>query len=148
MVDIDSRIQRAIADLTGNEALLGMLDTDAATAMLDWGVKMSTSIVNETDGLDEILADLTLLPRLKAVRSSMRSIGNWAAGKYIAPVDRTGLRDKLLAHFRIILGENSQLPATEEMDDLINQVDDKVNTPHQLVMKMMQLIANENKGEQ
>ena len=147
MADIGSRIQRAIAELTGNEALLGMLDTDAATEMLDWGVKMSTFIVNETEGMDDFLADASLLPRLKAVRSSLRSIGNWAAGKYVEPDDRMDLRDKLLERFQTIFGESIQLPTTEAVDDLINQIDDISNTPHQLVLKMMQLFAAQNQGD-
>jgi hypothetical protein len=145
MADIGSRIQQAIEQLTGNESLLGMLETDAATEMLEWGKKMSMSIVSQTDGLDDLIADLSLMPRLKAVRSSMRSIGNWAAGKYVEPEDRLQLRDKLLEHFKTILGENAQLPTPEEMDDLLNQVDDNSNTPHQLIVKMIQMIGNQNK---
>ena len=147
MADIKSRIQRAISELTGNEALLGMLETDAASEMLDWGIKMSTSIVNQTDGLDDPAADLSLLPRLKALRGSMRSIGNWAAGKYVEADDRIQLRDKLLEQFKTILGDNAPLPATEALDELINQVDDHSNTPHQLVLKMIRLIENKNEGE-
>jgi hypothetical protein len=145
MADIGSRIQQAIEQLTGNESLLGMLETDAATEMLEWGKKMSMSIVSQTDGLDDLIADLSLMPRLKAVRSSMRSIGNWAAGKYVEPEDRLQLRDKLLEHFKTIMGENAQLPTPEEMDDLLNQVDDNSNSPHQLIVKMIQMIGNQNK---
>jgi len=147
MTDLGSRIQRAIAELTGNEALLGMLETDAATEMLDWGVKMATSIVNETEGLGDFLADASLLPRLKAVRSSMRSIGNWAAGKYVEPDDRVQLRDTLLEQFKTIFGENAQLPTSDETAELIDQVDDTSNTPHQLILKMLQLLTDKNKGE-
>jgi len=147
MVDIEARIQRTISELTGNEALLGMLEEGAASEMLEWGIKLSRSIVNETNELDDLVADLSLLPRLKAVRSSMRSIGNWAAGKYVESEDRIQLRDKLLGNFRTILGESASLPAMDAMDNLINQVDDSSNTPHQLIMRMMQLIANKNQGE-
>lgn len=142
MADIDSRIERAIAELTGNEALLGMLETDAATEMLNWGIKLSTSIVNQAGETDDCMAEISLLPRLKAVRGSMRSIGNWAAGKYVKPEDRIDLRDKLLERFKIILGEDAQLPTVEAMDDLIDQADDPSNTPHQLVLKMIQLIED------
>lgn len=142
MTDIGSRIQRAIGELTGNEALLGMLDEDAASEMLNWGIRLSTSIVEQTDGLDDLLADIKLLPRLKAVRSSMRSIGNWAAGKYVEPQSRIQLRDKLLEQFRTILGDEAQLPSAGALDELLNQVDDKSNTPHQLVLKLIQMIAN------
>ena len=142
MADISSRIQRAIEELTGNEALLEMLDEIAASEMLNWGIKLSTSIVKQTDELDDLLADIKFLPRLKAVRQSMRSIGNWAAGKYIEPQSRIQLRDKLLEQFRLILGDEAQLPSAEALDELLNQVDDKSNTPHQLVVKLIWLIAN------
>ena len=147
MVDIEERIQRAISELTGNEALLGMLETDAATAMLEWGVQMSKSIVNDIGDMDDLIADLSLLPRLKAVRSSMRSIGNWAVGKYVKPEDRLHLRDKLLEQFKLIFGDHAQLPAVEAMDNLLNQVDDSSNTPQQLIMKMIRLVANNDQGE-
>ncbi|HSG43158.1 MAG TPA: hypothetical protein VLA72_08375 [Anaerolineales bacterium] len=147
MVDFEARIQRAISELTGNEALLGMLETDAASEMLEWGISMAKSIVNDIDEADDLLADLSIVPRLKAVRRSMRSIGNWAAGKYVEPEDRLGLRDKLLEHFGEIFGEDKQLPIAEAMDDLINQVDDGSNTPHQLILKMIQLVANNDQGE-
>lgn len=148
MADIGSRIQRAISELTGNEALLGMLETDAATEMLDWGVKMSESIVGQTDGLDDFLADLSLVPRLKAVRRTMRSVGNWAIGEYVEPEDRIQLREKLLEQFKTILGDDATLPSVDDMDGLINQVDDNSNTPHQLIINMIQLITNnDSQGE-
>ena len=148
MVDIEARIQRAISELTGNEALLGMLEENAAAEMLEWGIMMSKSIVNETNEMDDLAADLSLLPRLKAVRRSMRSIGNWAAGEYKKPEDRIWLRDKLLEQFKLILGDDIVLPDVETMDNLINQVDDSSSTPHQLIINMIQLIAkNDTQGE-
>jgi hypothetical protein len=66
----------------------------------------------------------------------MRSIGNWAAGKYTEPASRIQLRDRLLSHFRTIFGEERTLPPPEKMDEVLNQVDDKSNTPHQLVLKL------------
>jgi hypothetical protein len=112
--------------------------------MLDWGMKMSTYVVRQTDGLDDMMAEEALMPRLKAVRSSMRSIGNWAAGEYVETEDRLSLRDKLLENFRTILGENAELPTVEVLDNLLNQVDDNSNTQHQLVGKMIQLFANQH----
>lgn len=147
MVDIEARIQRAVSELTGNEALMGMLETDAATTMLEWGVKVSKSIVNDTNEMDDLAADLLVLPRLKAVRRSMRSIGNWAVGKYVEPEDRIQLRDKLLEQFKLIFGDNVQLPTITDMDELINQADDNSNTPQQLIVKMTQLVANNDQGE-
>jgi len=144
MDGINSRVKKIIDELAGNEALLEMLDTDAAKEMLDWGIASAASLVKSTDGMDDLAEDLALLPRLKAVRQSMRSIGNWAAGKYSDPESRTQLRNKLLEQFRLILGESAQLPSAGQMDALLNQADDSNNTPHQLVLKLKQLIEGLN----
>lgn len=138
MVEIGARVQRAIEELTGNEALLEMLDTEAATEMLDWGIEMATSLVKRTKGMDEAAAEQLLLPRLKAVRQTMRSVGNWAAGKYVDSESRAPLRDKLLDNFKLILGEEARLPSREKMDELLNQVDDTNNSPHQLILMLKQ----------
>lgn len=136
MVGIRARVERVIEEMMGNEALLEMLDTEAATEMLNWGIAAAKSLVKETKGLDDIAADLAILPRLKAVRQTMRSVGNWAAGKYVNPADRLQLRDRLLENFKLIFGGESRLPSPEKMDELLNQVDDKSNTPHQLILKL------------
>jgi hypothetical protein len=140
MTDLDIRIERVIEEMTGNESLLEMLDTEAATEMLNWGIATSKSIVTKTQDLDDFAADLAILPRLKAVRRSMRSIGNWAAGKYADAASRVQLRDKLLENFKVIFGEDSHLPSADKMDAVLNQVDDKTNTPNQLILKLKQLL--------
>ena len=143
MADLNTRIERVIEEMTGNEALLEMLETDAASEMLNWGITTAKSIVNKTKALDDFAADLSLLPRLKAIRQAMRSIGNWAAGKYAEPASRIELRDKLLDRFRTIFGEEAPLPSAEKMDAVINQVDDKSNTPHELVLKLRRLVEEQ-----
>ena len=151
MVDINSRIQRVIGEMLGNEALLEMLETDAAAEMLKWGTAMVASLVKTTNDLDDLAANLAIMPRLKAVRQSMRSIGNWAVGKYIEPEDRVELRDRMLERFRVIFGENARLPSIEKFDELLNQVDDKNNTPYQLILKLKQLLEDavkENNAEE
>lgn len=142
MADISSRIQHAIEEMTGNEALLGMLDTDAAIEMLNWGKSVATSVVKQTENLDDIAADLALLPRLKAVRQSMRSVGNWAAGKYVDPADRIQLRDKLLQHFATIWGDEAKLPTAGELDAVLNEADDANNTPSQLIARLKTLLPD------
>jgi hypothetical protein len=144
MADFNARIQRVIEEMTGNEALLEMLETNAATEMLNWGLATAKSLINGTKDLDDFAADLAILPRLKAIRQSMRSIGNWAAGKYTDSASRLQLRDKLLGHFRTIFGDDKPLPPPEKMDAVLNQVDDKSNTPHQLILKLRQLIEESN----
>jgi hypothetical protein len=140
MAELDARVERIIEEITGNEALLEMLETDAAREMLSWGLATAKTIVSKTRELDDFTAELALLPRLKAIRQSMRSIGNWAAGKYADPASRMQLRDRLLTHFRTIFGDERPLPPPEKLDDVLNQVDDKSNTPHELVLKLRQLL--------
>ena len=140
MADLNARIERAIEEMTGNEALLGMLETEAATEMLNWGIAMAKSVISRTQELDDWTAELALLPRLKAIRQSMRSIGNWAAGKYEDPESRLQLRDKLLEHFRTIFGERRELPTARQMDDLLSQADYKNQTPRELIRKLQDLL--------
>lgn len=147
MANVAARIQQVIEEMTGNEALWEMLETDAAIAMLEWGKAMVVTLVKKTEDMDDFAAELALLPRLKAVRQSMRSIGNWAAGKYVDPADRIELREKLLGHFRTIFGEENELPSAAEMDAVLNQVDDEQSTPHQLILKLKNLVQEPDRGE-
>jgi hypothetical protein len=140
MADINDRLQSMVEEIMGNESLVEMLETDAATEMLNWGIATAKTLVGKTMNLDDLAAELTIVPRLKAIRQSMRSIGNWAAGKYADPESRAQLREKLLGNFRMIFGEDSSLPSAERMDVLLNEVDDKSNTPHYLILKLKRLL--------
>jgi hypothetical protein len=140
MADLNARMERVIEEIAGNEALLQMLDTDAASEMLNWGITTAKSMISRTMELDDFAAELTILPRLKAIRQSMRSIGNWAAGKYADPESRIQLREKLLGHFRTIFGEDKPLPSAEKMDEVLNRVDDKSHTPQQLILTLKDLV--------
>ena len=140
MTDFGARIERIVEEMTGNESLLEMLDTEAATEMLNWGIATAKSIVTKTQELDDFAADLAILPRLKAVRQSMRLVGNWAAGNYTDAESRMQLRDKLLENFKVIFGENSHLPSADKLDAVLNQVADKTNTPNQLVLKFKEML--------
>lgn len=140
MADLNERTERMIEDITGNESLLQMLDAEAASEMLNWGIATAKSMISRTMDLDDWAAELAILPRLKAIRQSMRAIGNWAAGKYADPASRIELRDKLLGHFRTIFGEERPLPSPEKLDEVLNQVDDSRRTPQQLILKLKETI--------
>lgn len=140
MADINARIQHTVEEMLGNESLLQMLETEAATEMLNWGIATAKTIVSKTMDLDDLAAELALVPRLKAIRQSMRSIGNWATGKYADPASRVQLREKLLEYLHLIFGDDSSLPAPEKMDEVLNQADDPKNTPQQLILKLKDLL--------
>ena len=140
MTDTNARIQSMVAGIMGNESLVEMLETEAATEMLNWGIATAKTLVSKTMDLDDFAAELAIVPRLKAIRQSMRSIGNWAAGKYADPESRVQLREKLLEYFKLIFGEEARLPSAEKLDALLNEADDKNNTPHQLILKLRKLI--------
>ena len=140
MTDLNARVERVIEEMTDNESLLQMLDTKAATAMLNWGIATAKSTISKTREMDDFAAELAILPRLKAIRQSMRSIGNWAAGKYTDPESRAQLSDKLLDHFRIIFGERRELPSARQLDEVLSQADNKTHSPHQLILKLQDLL--------
>jgi hypothetical protein len=147
MADIRARIERAIEEMTDNEALLEMLETDAAEEMLRWGKSLVASVVRRTKDVDDFAEDLALLPRLKAVRQTIRSVGNWAAGKYRDAESRGQLRENLLEYFRTIFGEDARLPSAGRMDAVLSEADHPQNNPHQLILKFKDLLNEFNIGD-
>ena len=139
MADINSRINKVVGEISGNEALLEMLDGEAGTELLHWGIAMATALAQQTEGMDDAAADQALEPQLKALRGAMRSAGNWAAGKYADPASRSTLRDKLLEHFRVIRGE-AALPSAEQMDSLLNQVGVLGSDSKTLILTLKQMM--------
>ena len=139
MADLEARVQKAVEDISGNESLLEMLDSEAAEKMLEWGKSTAATIVNQIDGMDDPAVEQALETRLKALRQFIRSAGNWAAGKYTDPADRIQLREKLLGHAKVIYGGDAHLPSPEKMDTVLNQMDPQQNTQQQLVLNLKEL---------
>jgi hypothetical protein len=142
MTDVDSRAAPVIKEITGNEALFDMLDTEAANEMLNWGKFAARSLVRRTIELDDLSANVVLEPGMRAIRQAMRSIGNWAAGRYSDPASRIELRDKLLDNLKMIFGEEMPLPSAEAMDAALNQVDDPQGSQQQLIIRLRQLLGD------
>jgi len=139
MTDLNARIERAKKEVSGNESLLEMLETGAATELFNWGSSLAAAIARDTEGMDDATADTSMAPRLKALRQAVRSMGNWAAGKYSDPADRLQLKSKLLEQFKLILGESMELPA-DNLNTVIDSVDVPGSTPHSLLLKLKELI--------
>lgn len=142
MTDVDSRAAPVIKEITGNEALFDMLDTEAANEMLNWGKFAARSLVRRTIELDDLSANVVLEPGMRAIRQAMRSIGNWAAGKYTDPASRIELRDKLLEYLKMIFGEEMPLPSAEAMDAVLNEVDDQPGSQQQLIIRLRELLGD------
>jgi hypothetical protein len=141
MADINSRIQKYVGAMTGNEALLEMLDADAATEMLKWATATVTTLVKKTEGMDDATAEQTLEPQLKAVRQALRSGGNWAAGKYADPESRATLQAKLAEYRSVISGEPTEKSLSNlALASMLNPVDDKGKTPMQLVQSFKRIM--------
>lgn len=142
MTDLNARAERVIKEITGNESLLDMLDTEAANEMLNWGKAAARSLVSRTSELDDPSADLVIGPGTKAIRQAMRSIGNWAAREYTDPVSRSQLRDKLLEYLKTIFGEAAPLTSSEDLDEVLKQADDPQRAPQQLIIGLRQLLKD------
>lgn len=140
MTNLDTRIERAKKEISGNESLLDMLEAEAAAEMFNWGQSLAVLIASDTSGMDDEAAEEATAPRLKALRQALRSIGNWAVGKYSDPVDRTALKEKLSEQIGLILGDRSRDLPIGELDRIIDSVDAQGQTPHQLILKMKESI--------
>ncbi|RIK28757.1 MAG: hypothetical protein DCC56_15170 [Anaerolineae bacterium] len=139
MTDIKIRIENAKKTITGNESLLDMLDAEAATMLLNWGMELAGGIAQSTSGMDDASAELSMEPRLKALRQFIRATGNWAAGKYADASSRAQLKDKLLEHLKTMRGANASLPSAAELDGLL--ANSTGATQQQSIAKLKELLA-------
>ena len=74
MADLNARMERVIEEMAGNEALLEMLETDAAREMLNWGIAIAKAMMSRTRELDDNDVDLAILPRLKAMATCWSNV--------------------------------------------------------------------------
>ncbi|MCC6298903.1 MAG: hypothetical protein IT314_06370 [Anaerolineales bacterium] len=139
MTDIQTRIENAKKTLTGNESLLDMLEAEAATLLLNWGMELAAQIAQSTDGMDDSAAESSMEPRLKALRQFVRAAGNWAAGKYADASSRVQLKDKLLEHLKTIRGVSAKHPSAIELDSLL--ANSASETQQQSIAKLKDLLA-------
>ncbi|MEW6084240.1 MAG: hypothetical protein AB1607_06565 [Chloroflexota bacterium] len=138
MTDTQTRIENAKKTITGNESLLDMLDAEAATLLLNWGMHIAERIARSTDGMDDASAESNLEPRLKALRQFMRAVGNWAAGKYGDADGRAQLKDRLSEHLNTMNLPQLKLPASREIENLLSL---SGKAQEQLVIKIKDLLS-------
>ena len=146
MIDMEKRLRRTFSSLAGNESLADGVDEDAAADMLKWGEVLAEQFVRKTSEMEDEMAEEFLAPYLRALRMMLRAIGQWVTGKYADSSSRIQLRDKLLENFRVILGDNGRSPSPEQLDELLNQADDKSQTPAQLISKLRAMLEEYSDG--
>ncbi|MCC6499846.1 MAG: hypothetical protein IT313_06225 [Anaerolineales bacterium] len=139
MADIQTRIENARKTVTGNESLLDMLEAEAATLLLSWGIELAGQIAQSTDGMDDSSAELNLEPRLKALRQFMRATGNWAAGKYADAATRAQLKEKLLEHWKAMRSKDVKLPSADGLEVLLATATGAAQG--QAIVKLKELLA-------
>jgi hypothetical protein len=99
--DIESRVSKVAESILGNEALTSYLDDEAADLFLNWAVAKGEVIARSTIGMDEIIAEEVMYPRLKALRRIARYVGRWVIGSG-EPRD---LVEKIIEQARLVYGE-------------------------------------------
>lgn len=139
MTNLDARIKRAKKEISGNESLFDMLEADSANEMFNWGLSLAASLARGTEGMDDSAAQEAMAPRLKALRQALRSVGNWAAGKYSDPADRLQLKGRLLEQFQLILGGSVSISSVE-LNRVIDSVEAQGSSPHPLILAMKAFI--------
>ena len=136
MTDIQTRVENAKKLVTGNESLLDMLDADAASELYNLGLDLAVRIAQATNGMDDAAADQYLEARMKALRQFLRTIGNWAAGKYDVS-GRAGLSEKLNEQVKMVI----DMESLKGLQRLLDLVDDKNNTPRALILKIKESLV-------
>ncbi len=99
-----------------------MLDTEAATTLLKWGIELAGGIAQSTEGMDDLSAQVNMESRLKAVRQFMRAVGNWAAGNYADSDGRTILKNKLLEQVQTMDLVKIRIPTGSDLEKQLTVV--------------------------
>lgn len=136
MADIKIRVENAKKIVTGNVSMLDMLETAAATELMNWGIDLAGQIAQSTNGMDDAAAEKNMEPRMKALRQFLRGAGNWAAGKYDT-ASRPDLKNKMAEHWKLMFGKDAPV----DLGKLLNWVDDAKLTPSQLILKLKESLT-------
>ena len=133
-----------MGSMVGNESLAASLDDDAASELLSWGKNAAKRIVDETDGMDDEVAEERMAPRLRSLRLMMRAVGRWVgeAGS-LDEESRLALWKRVEDQARVLFGDSFALPS---MDEVLAQMPDDAN-PVQMIEWLKNLIDEKgNKG--
>ncbi len=122
MQDIERRINRARSALSGNEALLEGLDTEAASTLLRWGHDLARDILSETFDLDDASADEATAPRMRALRFMLKRLNLAAAARFSAdPTPAAAFLRQAAAQAALIYGSRFSPPSEEDLLHFLQQ---------------------------
>jgi len=125
MSELEKRFHRVLESMIGNESLGASLDEDAASELLSWGKTAAKRIVDETDGMDDDIAEEQIAPRMRALRLMMRAVGRWVGeAKSLDEESRLALWKRMEDQARVLFGESFVLPS---MDDVLAQLPEGAN---------------------
>jgi hypothetical protein len=113
--DIESRVTRVAESILENEALTSNLEDEAAKEFLNWAIAKGEIIARSTIGLDDLLAEEAMYPRLKALRRIARYIGQWVIGSG----DPRQLVEKIIEQARLLYGEDFIEPNPVEKEKFV-----------------------------
>jgi len=125
MSELEKRLNQVLGGMNSNESLAASLDEDAASELSSWGQAATKGIVDETDGMDDDLAEEHMAPRLRALRLLLRAVGRWTGEAEILDAEsRLALWNRVGEQARVLFGESFVLP---EMDEVLGQLPSDAN---------------------
>jgi hypothetical protein len=119
---LNRRVNRAIAGLSGNEALLEGLETEPAQILLDWGISCAKNILAETLDMTDAAADEYAHPRLRALRQMLRQVRLMTIARFSPDlVPATAFLDQVIAQAIIVYGAGFRHPSAEERANFLDR---------------------------
>ena len=116
MSDLEDRLHRVMGSMVGNESLAASLDDDAASELISWGQSAAKRIVDETEGMDDDLAEEQMAPRLRALRLLMRAVSRWVGeAQSLDEESRLALWERAGNQAKILFGDSFDLPSMDEV---------------------------------
>lgn len=138
---IEQRMRREITNLYSNEGLTSNLNDSSSKIFLNWAEKHVRKIVGSTAGMEDEIADETMYPRLKAIRSLARYV-NQAVDKQVDP---TILMNKILVQAKNLYGDEFIEPELDKLKSLLSMPEIE---PEAFVLALQHLLEGDKHGEE
>lgn len=132
------RIDRVAESFLENESLTEGLDDEAANALIEWGLACSKEIALRTADLDDVEAEATMYPALRATRKLMRSVERWVPNRAALDASQNeAALGKIVQEAEVVYGMRFSAPDIDRKTAFLRQ--SQTATPEQVIKNLRAL---------
>ena len=149
MNDLEKRRKRAVAYILENEALTSDLDDDTALKLNQWGIRLASSLADETSEMQHEQGLEHIGERVRSLRRLMRNI-NRLCGR-VDRLDEDARRDRfqlIVKHAGELLGSRFPELSDDEQERILLRILKRRSNPLDFLDALTGFIDDAARGEE